>query len=111
MERFAGKEGRDGKSAALYFSPLHSQIDFLSPLIASHDVELRADRLVQKPDHVIGRRAASRGAALGRVRGPRYVMDSFIGTVRAHIEQIVRPLEAPQPNKLRPIKLNFFSAH
>ena len=58
----------------------------------------------------MGESARPGGAALGRVRCLGYVMDRLIRSVRAHIEQIIGPLEASQPGKLGPVELNLFSA-
>ena len=58
----------------------------------------------------MGEPAGARGAALGWLSGLGRVMDGFVRRVRAHVEQIIRPLEASQPSKLGPIELNLFSA-
>src|SRR6266508_228211 len=110
MERLAGKEARNGESATVDLAAFHRQIDFLSALISGDDVELGPDRFIQEQHEGMGEAAGPGGAALRRVRSLSHVMDGFVGSIRAHIEQIIRPLEASQPGKLGPVELNLFSA-
>src|SRR3989337_946833 len=110
MKRLASKEARDGKGSTDHLASFDGQIDFLSALISRDDVKFCPNGLVQKFDRVIGRRAGAGGAALGRVRSPSDIVNVLVRRIRAHVEQIVRPLETSQPSKFGPLKLNFASS-
>src|SRR5258708_34006682 len=87
---------------------LDRQVDFRTIFVAGEGIELRAESFLQQITEVVARRCCPAGAAFRWHGCFLYVIDRLVRSVGADVDELFDLCRGAEPDKLRPIELNFF---
>src|SRR5580765_7468081 len=87
---------------------LDRQVHFRPVFVAGEGIELRAESFLQQIAEVVASRCCPAGAAFRWHGCFLYVVNRFVRTVGADVDELFDLCRGTEPGKLRPNELNFF---
>src|SRR5262249_50426498 len=106
-KRLACKIRSDRKGPANHLPTLHCKVDIMTGLISLYDIEFGSEGILHEFGQVITGRRDAVGTALRGRGGVADIIHRFVGSIGAHVQEMVRGNWIADPSEFGPIELHF----